>query len=66
MPTLQSWRRFGGNYAAWIVFAVAALAGLFVLLSVTSADACYYLECRNTVAPFSFSLGCSLPVSVSR
>ncbi|MFI6216837.1 hypothetical protein ACIBCD_32980 [Nocardia brasiliensis] len=57
MFTLQSWRRFGGNHAAWIVFTVAALAGLFVLLSVTFADACYYLECRNTVAPFSFSRG---------
>ncbi|MBF6541793.1 hypothetical protein [Nocardia brasiliensis] len=57
MLTLQSWRRFGGNYAAWIVFAVAALAGLLVLWSVTFADACYYLECRDTSVPFSFSLG---------
>ncbi|ASF07396.1 hypothetical protein NBRGN_061_00300 [Nocardia brasiliensis NBRC 14402] len=57
MSTPQSWRRFGGSHTAWIVFAVAALTGLFVLLSVTFADACYYLECRNTLAPFSFSLG---------
>ncbi|WP_433574283.1 hypothetical protein [Nocardia brasiliensis] len=57
MPTLQPWQRFGGSHAAWIVFAVAVLAGLSVLLSVTFADACYYLECRNTLAPYSLALG---------
>ncbi|GAA5105636.1 hypothetical protein [Nocardia iowensis] len=57
MSNLKSWQRDGGFRAAWIVYAVAAVAGLLAPLSVMFADACYYLECRETVVPQSFSLG---------
>lgn len=57
VSNLKSWRRDGGFRAAWIVYAVAAVAGLLAPLSVMFADACYYLECRETVVPQSFSLG---------
>ncbi|WP_378740989.1 hypothetical protein [Nocardia brasiliensis] len=56
MSDLKSWQRDGRFHAAWIVYAVAAVAGLLAPLSVIFADACYYLECRETPVPQAFSL----------
>ncbi|WP_194837356.1 hypothetical protein [Nocardia sp. XZ_19_369] len=57
MFNLKFWQRDGGFRAAWIVYGVAAAIGVLVPLWVVFGDGCYYLECRKTVAPLSFSLG---------